>query len=324
MSLATRCTACDTVFRVVDDQLKVSDGWVRCGRCSAVFNAREHLFDLDAAPGERSPDTPIAGAAVPSGWPAAEAGLAAPPAVAAAPEPDRIAPEQFDLADLGGTAAAGRSAPLDPAPAASIAADDSDAVRVTIGEPAATPAMPAVAADAGEAMPAPSFLRGDGPDTFWRRPAVRGTMAGLTVALSLALALQAALLWRDELASAQPGVRGALESICAALGCTISAPRRIDQLSIDASGLTRVDGSALHRLALTVRNRADVELLAPAVELTLTDVQGAVLMRRVLALAELGLAEPTLAAGREVPLNAVLSTEAAGRVHGYTVELFYP
>ena len=47
MSLATRCSECGTVFRVVPDQLKVSDGWVRCGRCSAVFNAQASLFDLD-------------------------------------------------------------------------------------------------------------------------------------------------------------------------------------------------------------------------------------------------------------------------------------
>ena len=46
MSLATRCTSCGTVFRVVQDQLKVSEGWVRCGRCDAVFNALEGLFDL--------------------------------------------------------------------------------------------------------------------------------------------------------------------------------------------------------------------------------------------------------------------------------------
>lgn len=46
MSLATRCPSCQTAFRVVQDQLKVSDGWVRCGRCNEVFNALDSLFDL--------------------------------------------------------------------------------------------------------------------------------------------------------------------------------------------------------------------------------------------------------------------------------------
>lgn len=54
MSLATRCTACGTIFRVVQDQLKVSEGWVRCGRCQDTFNALEGLFDLEReAPPQR-------------------------------------------------------------------------------------------------------------------------------------------------------------------------------------------------------------------------------------------------------------------------------
>jgi predicted Zn finger-like uncharacterized protein len=48
MSLATRCPSCGTVFRVVQDQLRVSEGWVRCGRCNGVFNAAEVLFDIDS------------------------------------------------------------------------------------------------------------------------------------------------------------------------------------------------------------------------------------------------------------------------------------
>ena len=47
LNLATRCMSCSTVFRVAEDQLLASDGWVRCGRCSGVFNAAEVLFDVD-------------------------------------------------------------------------------------------------------------------------------------------------------------------------------------------------------------------------------------------------------------------------------------
>ncbi|VWX58179.1 conserved hypothetical protein [Burkholderiales bacterium 8X] len=43
MSLVTRCPACATTFKVVKDQLRISDGWVRCGRCSQVFDANDDL-----------------------------------------------------------------------------------------------------------------------------------------------------------------------------------------------------------------------------------------------------------------------------------------
>ncbi len=49
MSLKTRCPACDTVFKIVPDQLKVSKGWVRCGRCAEVFDAAAHAAASDNA-----------------------------------------------------------------------------------------------------------------------------------------------------------------------------------------------------------------------------------------------------------------------------------
>lgn len=47
MSLITSCPACATLFKVVPDQLRIANGWVRCGRCKEVFNATEHLFAQD-------------------------------------------------------------------------------------------------------------------------------------------------------------------------------------------------------------------------------------------------------------------------------------
>jgi predicted Zn finger-like uncharacterized protein len=49
--LITRCPACGTRFRVVPDQLRISEGWVRCGHCAEVFDAARHL----GAPDEAAP-----------------------------------------------------------------------------------------------------------------------------------------------------------------------------------------------------------------------------------------------------------------------------
>jgi|GEM_PF-489987 len=81
MNLATRCTTCGTIFRVVQDQLRVSEGWVRCGRCAEVFDAREQLFDLERdTPPPWPPQTPAAPA------PVRQAALP-PPSPAQAPAP---------------------------------------------------------------------------------------------------------------------------------------------------------------------------------------------------------------------------------------------
>ncbi|WP_051602957.1 DUF3426 domain-containing protein [Simplicispira psychrophila] len=50
MSQNTRCPSCATLFKVVADQLRISDGWVRCGQCQQIFDATAHLQEpLDPA-----------------------------------------------------------------------------------------------------------------------------------------------------------------------------------------------------------------------------------------------------------------------------------
>ena len=57
MSQTTRCPACQTRFKVVAEQLRISDGWVRCGNCKQVFDAALSL--QPAAPEAMLPDMPL-------------------------------------------------------------------------------------------------------------------------------------------------------------------------------------------------------------------------------------------------------------------------
>ena len=58
MSLITRCPNCDTMFKVVADQLKIAQGWVRCGHCSTVFDASAQLLANEAVGSAVSPVEP--------------------------------------------------------------------------------------------------------------------------------------------------------------------------------------------------------------------------------------------------------------------------
>ena len=49
MSQVTRCPSCGTRFKVVADELRISQGWVRCGMCQSVFDASQ---DLQSVPDE--------------------------------------------------------------------------------------------------------------------------------------------------------------------------------------------------------------------------------------------------------------------------------
>lgn len=47
--LATSCPYCHATFRVVQDQLKICNGIVRCGSIAGSFNGIEQLQSADAA-----------------------------------------------------------------------------------------------------------------------------------------------------------------------------------------------------------------------------------------------------------------------------------
>jgi predicted Zn finger-like uncharacterized protein len=154
MSLATRCPACSTVFRVVQDQLRVSGGWVRCGQCQEVFNALETLFDLGDGPLDAA-DTPPP---LPStGEPAAPQGTDAPDMVPAEDDDalvvDGPLPEDhWDLSEAGGQS---HPAAVVEAPKTERRAPPADQVRPTATRgPSAAPAeAPAPAKPAKPPVP---------------------------------------------------------------------------------------------------------------------------------------------------------------------------
>lgn len=309
MSLATRCPACGTVFRVVRDQLKVSDGWVRCGRCSEVFNAAQRLFELEAdAPQERP-------AAVVHHLPVRD-DAASPPVARVFTEPP---PQSAEVVPLGGVA-------LDVENTAEVAppAEPAAPAAEELPPPAAAESAPAPAPEpAPEPGPTPEFIRRADRAERWRHPARRGLLGGVALLLAALLAGQMTLHYRDSVAATWPATQPALQAACQLLDCRIDAPRRIDSLNVDSSGLVRLPDSPFYSLSLVVQNKAATVVRVPAFDLALTDTQGQTVVRRVFTAAELGQPVEQLPPGGELALKATLDL-GERRIAGYTVELFYP
>lgn len=113
MSQITRCPFCATTFKVVADQLRISDGWVRCGQCKQVFDASEHLLGTEPPPllpellltGQDTP-APLPAAAEPSpalrtsGEGDAPTPLSALLKREALPEPETVAPNEIQGYEL--------------------------------------------------------------------------------------------------------------------------------------------------------------------------------------------------------------------------------
>jgi predicted Zn finger-like uncharacterized protein len=382
MSLATRCSTCGTAFRIVQDQLKVSEGWVRCGRCNAVFNALEGLFDL--------------GRDVPSDWQEhddlasdddAAAASAAPPSAVEEPPARK---EQFektlrypppDDAAIAARRTARRSPPTANAfeeIAGAAEPSGGDEPATDLGELLADPIdarlfgprkrtehpkpKPAVelggrdrvefsdarfdsdlfpdnpppeaeaeldvlpSTDAGalplESASHPEFVRRADRRARWHSRKVRAVLAVTAVIAAGVLALQVVHHDRDAIAARSPSLRGLVLSWCRIAGCRIEAPRRIEDVVVESTALTRAPAPDTFVLSVTLKSRSAVPVTTPSIDLALTDATGRLVARRVLAPHDLDAAE-ILQPNAEAGLQVLLTAGPVGVV-GYTVEIFYP
>ncbi len=358
MSQITRCPTCQTVFRVVQDQLRMSDGWVRCGQCTDVFDARATLA---------ASATEMSSIELAMQVQARPEELVQPPvflAPAEEPQPkvfpsDRFvngAPDQshtpdetppLDAAAILRTGQEPIEPVLLPDALPSVAQSNTPVVNAADAgiipsplagfpglaneEPGISPA--AVSSVAPEATVSPpsadnaqpaladvSFMRAM-PNARPPPSGVRRFVLGLVaLVLSVVLVVQIAVLERDRLAAMFPQIRPALIGMCEQLGCSVAALRQIESVVIDSSSFNRFKGDT-YRLNLVLRNTASIDVAIPSVELTLTDSQDQALLRRVLSANELGKSgEPqgVLAAGAEWQGQATITVRMAPNAERFT------
>jgi predicted Zn finger-like uncharacterized protein len=253
MVMATRCPSCETVFRVTPQQMQARQGQVRCGRCMTVFDGFRSLTTLpDGATVESAAATDTAGAAP---EPAVNPGSAA--RAGAADETAASASSEFGLE------------PAEEAPApAGTTLYPATAVHAPVG--------PGIATDLDEEGAFSGPAHGTWP---WA--------VGIAILL-VALAGQAAYLYRSELAAQYPVLKPTLFELCRLAGCSVPLPQRPRLINIEASDLQIVDPARpeVIQLTATLRNHAGHEVGFPALDLVLTNQRDHTLARRIFLPAE--------------------------------------
>jgi predicted Zn finger-like uncharacterized protein len=307
MDLFTRCTGCETVFRVTTGDLQASGGQVRCGRCQTVFDAFASLT------------------ARPPGQAQEDAATDSPIATSRKMDPDE--PTSSAIAALD-------PVPHDLVPQAPMPEQTSDSVD------AAETEMPAADAEPPESTAEPPSVAdrfADDPVAnlfeweFKATPKHPRTRLWLSLSLLLAITAiaQAAYAFRTDLMVNYPQARPLYVQICVWLSCEIGLPRLADQLDISASDLQLVNPQTRNQVELTalVRNRARVAVEYPAFELTLTNEEERVVARRVFLpdeyLPDATIIDDGLAGRGELAVRLFLDIGPLGAA-GYRIYLFYP
>ncbi len=332
------------MFKVVPDQLRISDGWVRCGQCDEVFDANAHLqaggTDAPSGVDDKVQTTP--------GPPAPQYDLTLPdevPPVAADPVPPvhTVPTEVFKIPtdwpaaeapyvdpfldkspqELSHSEGNGRSAQVQTHSRVD-SAESHVPVAAVVSEPRYQQATASTHSLEGEAKL--SFLHARHKVQRRSNPWVRRGMVLGCALLTGLLGVQMAVQERDRIAASSPELAPTMYSLCAVLACKVSPLRQIESVVIDSSAFTKVR-SDTYRLSFTLKNSAMTAVATPAVELTLTDGQDQAVVRKVFLTNDFGLRQEAMASGAELSLSLPLNVKSPSggeRISGYRLLAFYP
>ncbi|MFZ2971699.1 MAG: DUF3426 domain-containing protein [Ferribacterium limneticum] len=356
--MRTRCPVCTTVFRVTSEQLRLRAGKVRCGNCQAVFNAFDELVSEAHEP---LIETPVAEVAVPQDEPAfpeSDASFEASEIEVPEIEPD-VEPEAA-VADWAGDQPPETAEepyveppeqfeqPVDAAPEdiPPVDAEQSEALLAVEAEPIQAPleeplvespeestqaARQAGLVAARELIDSGSFnrwsagtLASDGLGGFESESNHRAVWPFVLVVILLLVGLLGQLVYyfRTDIVLRFPGVVGLYELAAV----DIPLPRNAALVSIETSDLQSDNARGLFVLQATLKNRAGYAQAWPALELSLTDTNDAVVSRRVMFAADYlppGTISDTFPANGEMAVKLWIEAKESG-ASGYRLYIFYP
>ena len=146
----------------------------------------------------------------------------------------------------------------------------------------------------------------------------------LSVLLALSIAWQAVLWNRHWLVAEEPALRRTVEALCFPTACKIEWPQERNSVLIENSSFSE-NPSGGFNLQMRFKNIQHHPVATPWLEVTLTDVQDQVVVRRVFSTKDLEL-QDHIAALRDQRVQFSFEVDASlrERIAGYRALIFYP
>lgn len=287
VSLLTTCPRCASQFRVRPEQLAAGGGWVQCGVCGAMFDARASLIP-EEAPAVAAPVDevlPPPSAPSPSLLETATDNSATPPALPEGPGEEGGEVPPGILSRQGGKSGAEELNSIILVDPDAPMPEEPESLPVILPPVKSSPAAPAVAAapipaagvatDEVAVASAPPAPAAEVDLTAVAKAPRRTIWAILAALLLLVLAAQGAYFQRDALVRAVPALRPPFQQLCSWAGCRLALPHDIGSLAIMGSELN-VSGRNTHAatLRVTLANEADGAEAWPNLRVTLQGLDG--------------------------------------------------
>ena len=353
--MITSCPECNTRFRATPEQLAIRQGLVKCGSCGQVFNgfaraqkeAEFHSKDAGVTKNFNKIDSSLSGKLeelTPS--------TSSEPISSNDNVIDKVinTPEvmvferlQGHVNDFPESVSWTKKTDSDTETAATLSSEGSASI---IDESSTTDQQSGLIAsenlteekednainltEATDIRPTLDIPTNDSP--LWEyQPSInlapKKSKKALLVILFLILSLiaQAAYLWRTEITTYFPQTKPTLDLICSHLGCKLPLLRQIDSINIESSNM-ETDEKRINVILVNavLRNRSDLLLAYPLIEITLTDNFDRAIARRSLDASEYApkSAKEGFAPDSELVTHMAIETNTL-KPSGYRLRLYY-
>jgi predicted Zn finger-like uncharacterized protein len=335
MALATTCPQCKTSFKVVPDQLKLRRGLVRCGVCQHVFSGIDYISQVLPT---ATKEPPAKASVTPVEEPSADTQTTNDEALNTAFFiPDTVlAPSTKMMMDAFESRVNRESVELAKPPSSIKLREDEKLLRK--GAPKSSLFDQADEPEDDE-LAAVNFFSGEEPRKGMRGFSNRSELLLVftTFILGALLILQMLVGARHSLAAHFPVLSSTIDTIASVVGLKVETPRAMDGLTIESFELQASTNPGIYSLSAILRNSATTVVKWPAIELTLTDTTGNLLLKKVLLpieylppmLTTLGFTDLAQAeklgfkSSGELPLK--LALEVTDLIpSGFSAALFYP
>lgn len=264
MKYITSCPQCDTQFLLDDEMIKAYRGKVQCGNCEHVFNAKNRLTEV-------SDD------------------------INSAEEYQASLEEEYQEEDLEG--------PITVTPEEENESDDHDQsfsidvedeptieaeeVEIYINE-SSDPDTHIIDQATTAVIAAPGniddFSKHISPTKQKTASKPRPFFYSMLCLLLITLAgLQSIYFLRVKIAAMYPQYKPYLIQACAKLQCTIELPKELDYIAIENSDMQEDDEyESVINFSTSIKNNAEYSIAYPNIELTLTNAEDKIVLRKLL------------------------------------------
>ncbi|PCI61468.1 MAG: hypothetical protein COB34_01165 [Methylophilaceae bacterium] len=245
MNYITSCPKCDTHFVLNDALIKAHRGKVQCGSCEHVFNAKNRLTEV--ADDITSADD-------------YQASLS--DEEAALDEPTNADTDTSDSANEETTSTA-------------------DIDIGAISPSTVAPTEPEYTIDLDDPATLDDFTKSLEPPKKTSKHPILLSLFGLLLVLTAVA--QTVYTVRTQIAAEYPQFKPLLVKACAQLHCTINLPKNLDLITIGDSDMQEDDNyQSVINFSSSLTNKANYPQAYPNIELTLTDADDKIVIRKLI------------------------------------------